>query len=217
MSTARLLIGLIILAAIATVFWHTTGNPAATPDTFDTSETTVSDGTIHFAIPRDLGLAITSEQILAKAYIPPCDEGFDYCLYYNGHAYDGTNFESAGVGIRKRLDLTSQEACLTTAPEGYERLHATTTEKSAYAMSLFAPLGDAGAGHYASGEEYRLYTAGKCYQFDTRIGETQFANYPEGSIEKFADTERESLAATLRDIVSGITLVDSDAQLTLPQ
>lgn len=181
-----------------------------------TSSASTSDGMITFSTPQDFGLATTPDQVLAKAYIPPCDQGFDYCLYYNGTAYQGTNFESAGLSIRKRPDLSSQSACLATQPQGYSGLHATSTTQTSYAMSVFGPVGDAGAGHYASGQEYRLFTNATCYQFDTRVGETQFANYPAGSITQFTDAERESMFATLRGILSNITL-PGGVTLSLPQ
>jgi hypothetical protein len=188
-----------------------------TKGTTATSTSSTSDGIITFSVPHDFALATTPEQILAKAYIPPCDQGFDYCLYYNGTAYTGSNFESAGLTIEKRLDLKTQTACLTTQPAGYSNLHATTTQQTSYSMSVMGPIGDAGAGHYASGQEYRLYTDGSCYQFETRIGETQYGNYPAGSITQFSDAERASLFATLQGILGAITLTRTGATLRLPQ
>jgi len=45
---------------------------------------TVSDGVIKISIPSsEFGLAVTPEQIMVTSYIPPCDENFDYRLYYN--------------------------------------------------------------------------------------------------------------------------------------
>src|SRR5258708_11997428 len=51
-----------------------------------------------------------------------------------------------------------------------------------YTTSVFSPIGDAAAGHYASGALYRLYLqdSSTCYEFETRLGQTQFANYPAG-------------------------------------
>jgi hypothetical protein len=140
------------------------------------------------------------------SYIPPCSEGFDYCLFRNNADYGGTNFESAGVRINMRPDLTTQAACLTTLPDGYSSMTPETHVDTGYATSVYAPLGDAGAGHYASGALYRLYQNGTCTEFETRIGETQFANYPAGSIKQFTDANRESVQAELDAFLNNITV-----------
>ncbi len=191
--------------------------PTETPST-PASDTT-SDGTISFSRPADFGLAVTMEQIPVSSYIPPCIE-FTYCLYYSGAAYVGSNFESAGLSILNRSsgpDFSTQTACLTIQPDGYSGLSPKIAHHTDYAIGVFAPIGDAAAGHYANGEEYRLFTDGKCYQFDIRIGETQFANYPAGTIKEFTASQRTALLAQLRSMVSGIKLVKSSSTLVLPQ
>jgi hypothetical protein len=170
---------------------------------------TVSDGTITISIPSsEFGLAAKKDQILVHSYIPPCDENFNYCLYYNGSAYTGTNFESAGLRIQKRDDLKTQPACLTTQLAGYNGLVPKTGSADSYATSVFSPLGDAGAGHYSSGSLYRLFYDNKCYEFQTRIGESQFANYPAGSIKEFTKTDQSAIQAKLQEILNNITLPD---------
>jgi hypothetical protein len=170
---------------------------------------TVSDGAITISVPSsEFGLATNKDQILVHPYIPPCDENFDYCLYYNGSAYTGTNFESAGLRIQKRDDLKSQSACLAVQPAGYSGLTPKTESFDSYATSVFSPLGDAGAGHYSSGELYRLFYDNKCYEFQTRIGESQFANYPEGSIKEFTKTSQSAMRLKLREILDAISLSD---------
>ncbi len=176
-----------------------TGNP--------TLEQTVSDGTITVGYPSDFGLAKNATQVLVHAYIPPCDENFDYCLYYNGAAYTGTNFESAGVRIAKRADLATASLCLQTLPNGYTSgLTPKITTGSDYQTSVFSPLGDGATGHYASGALYRLAYGSACYEFETRIGETQFANYPAGTIQEFTTADRAAVQAKLDAIATGVTL-----------
>jgi hypothetical protein len=170
---------------------------------------TVSDGTITISIPSsEFGLAVKKDQILVHSYIPPCDENFNYCLYYDGSAYKGTNFESAGLRIQKRDDLKTQSACLTTQPAGYNGLTPKTESIDSYATSVFSPLGDAGAGHYSSGSLYRLFYDNKCYEFQTRIGESQFANYPAGSIKEFTSADQSAVKLKLQEILNAITLPD---------
>lgn len=179
------------------------------------SGTTTSDGVIMFSQPENFGLAVTNEQILVDSVVPPCTSEFKYCLYYNGTEYRNTNFSSAGVSIRERTDLASENACLTTQPAGYTSLEMSTSTGDGYMMSLFAPLDDAATGSYSTGEDYRLFASSTCYEFVTRVGEIQFANAATGT-EEFTDTERQSLLDTLRSIVDGIVLEPNNTNLSLP-
>jgi hypothetical protein len=177
--------------------------------------TSLSDGTIAFDQPEDFGLAVTNDQILVTSTIPPCTEEFSYCLYYDGASYGNTNFSSAGVSLRQRADLTTEASCLATQPAGYTGLESSTSTGTGYAMSLFAPLDDAAAGSYSTGEDYRLFASSTCYQFITRVGETQFANAATGTVE-FTEAERNSLLDTLRNIVGNIRLESNDQRISLP-
>ncbi|MBX4216213.1 hypothetical protein KW797_04690, partial [Candidatus Parcubacteria bacterium] len=170
---------LAVLIAILFAVGALGGHP---PQKFD-STVTVTGRVFTFGYPSDFGLAAAPEQALIRSYIPPCDEKFDYCLYYNGKEYEGTNFESAGLRIKRRADLAGAQ-CLTAAPGGREGLSpASVKEESAYSKSVFSPLGEGAAGHTAEGALYRLSYAGECYEFEMRIGKSQFANYPAGTIK----------------------------------
>src|SRR5262245_50629843 len=58
---------------------------------------TLAGGEVSIDQPQiPWALAVSADQVLVHSYIPPCEEGFDYCIYYNGDRYVGTNFESAG-------------------------------------------------------------------------------------------------------------------------
>lgn len=166
----------------------------------------VSDGTITFTVPSDFGLAVNQEQVLVKSYIPPCDPDFDYCVYYDGTAYQGTNFDSAGIRIEKRTDLTTESSCMTTAPTGYSNFTPTSTTIGDYSVSEFTPLGNAGAGHFSTGTLYRLYYNGECYEFETRIGQSQFANYPAGSIQQFTTADESALQSEIQNFLDSIAL-----------
>lgn len=167
----------------------------------------VSDGVIAFTYdPAQFGLAVTPEQLLVSSYIPACDQGFGYCLYYNAKQYEGTNFESAGLGIVKRPNLADKQACLNAQPEGYDDLQPVVRESEGYATSMFAPLGDAGAGHYAHDRLYRLSTGASCYEFRTRIGATQFGNFPEGTIKEFTEADERVMQGELEMLVRGVML-----------
>ncbi len=171
----------------------------------------VSDGTITLVYPvTDFELATSSQQITTHSYIPPCDANFNYCLYYIGTAYQGTNFDGAGIRVEKRTDLTTQTACLTTPPTGFTNFTPTSTIAGDYAVSEFTPLGGAAAGHYSTGTLYRLEYNGACYEFETRIGQSQFANYPSGTIQQFTDADQVSLKNEIQGILNGITLSSGD-------
>jgi hypothetical protein len=171
----------------------------------------VSDGTIAFTVPTDFALATSQQQMSSRSYIPPCDPDFNYCLYYTGTAYQGTNFDSAGIRIDERTDLVTTSACLTTPPTGYANFTPTSTMAGDYSVSEFTPLGDAGAGHSAVDTLYRLSYNGACYEFETRIGQSQFANYPSGTIEQFTAADQASLRSEMQTILNGITLPSGEA------
>ncbi len=209
-----LLLGIVLLLAVA--FFsrpHNAHAPevgipvVATTGTVDVFDQHVSDGTITFGYSsKEFGLATTPEQILVHPYIPPCDTDFTYCIYFNNDTYKGTNFESAGLRIQKRTDLATSQKCLETPPEGYAEFAPSRATSINFMTSIFAPLGNGAAGHYAIGALYRLSYRNLCYEFETRIGVAQYANYPEGAIKKFTDADQESLETKLRAMLESIVL-----------
>lgn len=207
MKTRYLIIFIILMlaAAIAAVLFKKSAPPAKI---FDQS---VSDGAIAFSYPSNqFSLAITKAQILVNSYIPPCDDNFNYCIYYNGAAYKGTNFDGAGVRIQKRTDLTNESACLYTAPANFDASIKPDSTKPGgdFSSSIFSNVGSAGAGHYAVGSLYRLYVKNNssCYEFETRIGQMQFANYPPGAIAEFTAADMKNLQSELLQIISQVSL-----------
>ena len=159
-------------------------------------------GAYSFERPKDFGLAVNPQQILVKSVIPPCPEGFDYCLYYNGKKYENTNFESAGVGFYV-LKSMGEIPCFSV--EKYqgrkENLHTETINGMQF--TVFSS-GDAATGHYANDVVYQTFQNGACYQFVARIGSSQFANYDAGSIEKFDKKMEAEMRETLKEIIRGI-------------
>ena len=129
----------------------------------------VAGGELMFVRPGNFGLAVHRDQVLVRTVIPPCDESFDYCLYYFGDEFAGTNFQSAGVRIERRGDLETAEACLYTPPRGYTEFQPTVRRGEGFAVSLFAPLYDGAAGSYAEGRLYRLFLEGPQAEF--RLGQ----------------------------------------------
>ncbi len=172
---------------------------------------TASDGTVTLAIPSaSYGLATTPDQVLVHSYIPPCDQNFGYCIYYTGTAYAGTNFESSGIRMLKRADLATERVCLDTPPSGFDASMKSEhiNSSDAYSSSVFSNVGQGAAGHIASGKLYRLFVRGTntCYEFETRIGQSQYANYPAGTIKEFTTNDQAVVAADLETILEHVSL-----------
>ncbi|HVM76759.1 MAG TPA: hypothetical protein VMU07_01245 [Candidatus Paceibacterota bacterium] len=195
----------------------TTGTGAtSTPTSTLTFDQSISDGVITVSYPSaDFGLATNASQVLVHPYIPPCSAGFTYCLYYTGGAYSGTTFESAGIRIQKRTDLATQNQCLTTEPAGFG-LRPVIVTSTDYAASVFSPLGDAAAGHFANGAVYRLSYGKNCYEFETRIGESDYGNYPSGSIQQFTPDEQTAIQNELQHILGTLVVVSSGESVHFP-
>jgi len=180
--------------------------PGGTGD-ISTTEQTISDGSITIGYDGgEWGLAVRPDQILVTSYIPPCGEDFNYCFYYRGNTYSGTNFDSAGLRVLKRNDLSTEEQCLSALPDGYTNMTPQIATSTTYKTSVFSQVGDAGAGHIASGALYRVAHSNLCYEFETRIGEAQFTNFPEGTIGEFTAANKQTLEGRLLNLLKSISL-----------
>lgn len=165
-----------------------------------------TDGDITMTGAPDFSLATTATEVAEQGVIPPCNAGFDGCFTYSGAALDGTNFGSAGVRIWRRADLAAPAACLNTQPDGYQGLAVATHDGGTYATSVFAGVGDAAAGHVAEGAVYRLAYLGICWEFETRIAQTQPGNYDPGTIRPFTDADEAAVTSALRAMIDSVTL-----------
>jgi hypothetical protein len=175
----------------------------------------MAGGKLRFDRPTDFGLAVTAEQVPALSVIPPCTEGFDYCLYYNEDAYDNTNFESAGLRIERRDDLTTETSCLNTPPAGYSALTPEVRNEQSFELSTYSPIQDSATGHSSEGELYRLHFDSSCYEFETRIGVSRFENFEEGSIDEFTMPDRAELERKLRNLLQTIRFVENEDGIIL--
>lgn len=164
-------------------------------------------GELLFVRPPDFGLAVHPGQLLVTSYIPACDWTFDYCLYWLGQDLAGTNFESAGIRIERRDDLTTAEACLWEPPRGWVALEPTVRMGDGFSVSSF-DVGEAAVGHYAEGTVFRLSLDTACFELETRIAARQFHNYPEGTIREFTDDAQAALEMRLAQVLHGVRLVD---------
>lgn len=184
----------------------TAGGTAAGGDVTHATQTVTAPSGLAFSYASPYGLATSFTQVAALAVIPPCDQSFDYCVFRTQPPVANSNFESAGVAVTKRSDLTASSTCLTTPPSGYAGLHATTTPQTGYATSVFMPVGGGAAGSYASGAVYRLWYGTTCYQFETRVAEAQYANYPAGTKTLFTATARANVIRELKGILASVRI-----------
>lgn len=204
---AVLVLVLALLFSLGRIFsWP--GLPAdGQPGGVNPSDQSLVLGALTFYYPASqFSLAASGEVVGTLSYLPVCASAFDYCLYYTGGAYEGTNFEAAGIRLRARGDLASERLCLETPPAGYEagRRPDQVGSTERYSTAVFL-VSDAGAGHSASGLLHRFYTraSGECYELETRVAQTQFLNYPAGTIKEFGTTEASGLLNQLEQLVSG--------------
>jgi hypothetical protein len=171
----------------------------------------ISDGTITLNYSeKDFGLAVNQTQVPVKSYIPSCDPNFDYCFYFLPDTYKDTNFESAGLRVKKRTDLGNERVCLNTPKEGFDATIKPdkTRSENEFSSSVFGNVGDAAAGHYSEGKLYRLFVRSNssCYEFETRIGQSRFENYPAGTITEFTASEKADVENNLNTVIIGISL-----------
>ena len=207
-----LVLALLVVAGLAFIYYTSappmptaiSSGTTASPNGPAAQSVTLPGGIISFRFPAAYGLAVSPEQVLVRSYIPPCDAPFDYCLYRTATDYASTTFESAGIRILARSDLKTEKACLTAKPTGFTSIRSTTASTTSYGAAAFGPLSGAAMGHYASGALYRLYASGTCTEFETRIGESQYANYPPGAIGQFTAADRAAVANELAGILGSV-------------
>ncbi|MGD9738901.1 MAG: hypothetical protein AB7U48_05855, partial [Bauldia sp.] len=169
---------------------------------------TVTVGGITLRYPSLFVLAESAEEVATQGVIPPCDPDFGACLYYAAETYADTNFESAGLRIQERTDLATEEACVSEQPEGYTGLTPTIRREPGYVVATFTDLGDAGAGHFTQDTLYRVVGEGACYEFTTRIGQTQLGNYTPGTIKPFTDGDAATVQGLFAAILNSATLAN---------
>ena len=214
-------VGVIIVIILGLGIWLVRDNSdqaEVTPSPSPAVNYTVSMADISFTYEGAEGfdLAEIPGQVLVSSYIPPCDIPFNYCLYYRGDKYKDTNFDSAGLRISNRSDLSTSARCLNTPPAGYT-LRPKIRQGEGYSTSLFAPLGNAATGHLSEGEIYRLSVGGACYEFEARIGTSQITNYEPGTVKEFTEGDRASILVQLRNMLRQITITATDATVIFPE
>lgn len=182
--------------------------PSTVSDAAPDTTLSLAGGAVTLQYPNQFSLAKAGEDVRASSTIPPCDEGFEYCLYLPQGAYVGTNFRAAGMAVRPRDDLSAPMSCLLAQPPGYESLQPGLVvdqgEPTNASTARFGNLMDGAAGTYATGEVRRLWAAGACYDFTVRVVESQFGNYTPGTIKEFTSEDREAVLDEFFGVLGGL-------------
>ena len=185
---------------------------SASADTVDTT-LVLAGSEVLISYPQGFGLATTSGQLPAASQIPPCDDGFDYCIYLDPAEFEGTNFSSAGVRIQQREDLSTEADCVLTQPSGYSDLLPIIAGASDFATTMYQAVGQGAAGQVSEGSLGRLYYDSACFEFETRIAYAQFSNFPAGAVREFDAGARQATVDRLLSVLDGVTLPDGRAGL----
>ena len=188
------------------------GDPSPV-DTQDDTTLALADSAVLITYPDGFDLAVTPEQVLVDSQVPPCDEGFDYCIYLHADEFADTNFSSAGLGIVARDDLTNEASCMLQQPDGYVDLVPIVAGASDYATTMYHGVDQGAAGHHSSGSVGRLYYDSACYEFETRVAQAQLSNFPSGAVQEFDEADEEATAARLMSVMARVTLPDGRSSL----
>ncbi|MFH1192719.1 MAG: hypothetical protein V1656_00130 [Candidatus Jorgensenbacteria bacterium] len=151
---------------------------------------------------EDMAFVADKEKIQLSGYVPLCDpETSLACVVYPESLLPGRNFQGGGVAVGVLNDRKDEAACLALQNEmGAEApVLIGGREFSAYRFS------DAAMSHQSSGENYRAFANGRCYQISTRINTTTFEVYEAGTIARFTDAERAAVAQKLQDVAMSFT------------
>lgn len=154
---------------------------------------TLGGGAVTLVVPGDLALAASGDPLLGTASVPPCDPGFEYCLYQPPGSFGGTNFHSAGMAMRVRPELNAGPACLLVAPAGHPAVRPAMIVEpdgpEAADTARYVGLSGEEEGRYVTSEVRRLHVGGTCYEFVLRVVETQFDDGG-GMVEAFTAADR---------------------------
>ncbi len=172
---------------------------------------------MSIAVPPGLALAVRSDQLLAAGTPPPCDAGFDYCLYLRD-APPAPHVRSAGLTVNAREDLRAQTSCLLAQPRGWRDLQPGvllgpdvlggepgTVPTDRLGSSRFGDVGQGAAGSYTLGEVLRLFDGERCWEFETRLGLARPQEPPSGAAASAEEAEVE-LLALLASALQSVTL-----------
>lgn len=147
--------------------------------------------------PEGFELAVDGAQLAQAQAGGACGDGFEYCIYPASRA---AGVVSAGLGVSRRTDLTSEADCVLDPTAEFTGNLPQVAGGGDHAIATFGWMeGDVAQGSSAT-ELRRLYFGGACFEFVTHV--------VAGSRE-VAAAEGSQLAA----IVEGVALPDGRSGL----
>ena len=120
-------------------------------------------------------------EITSRSYIPVCNDNAVDCFVYDGHEYEGTNFEGAALSVNVLRDRRTEQDCSKIDVGPYPIKTKTINGiRFYYGMAV-----DAGLGHRGGGPKYRAFYDKVCFELAANISEASFANFDPGTMKKF--------------------------------
>ena len=161
--------------------------PAAEPAT--STPQVYTNAALGFSLTYPSNVMLTEDKIAMQlsGYIPVCDpETAVACFTYGKDQLPGTNFENAAFSVHVLSTLKTEAKCQA-AGNGEQADGSATIGGVSFRKFAF---GDAAMGHQLSGENYRVFRNGSCFQLSTDIFTSTYENYPAGTLARFTDQER---------------------------
>ena len=127
------------------------------------------------------------QDMAMSGYIPVCDpDTAVVCFPYGKDQLPGTNFEGSAFSVHLLTALGTEAKC-DAAGNGEQADGSATVGGISFRKFAF---GDAAMGHQLSGENYRYFRNGDCFQLSTDVFTSTYENFPAGTITRFTDEDR---------------------------
>lgn len=157
---------------------------------------TYTNATFGFTLdyPENIVPTEDKQDMAMSGYLPVCDpDTAVVCFPYGKELMPGKNFDNAAFSVHVLSKLKTEDKCLALG-NGEEADGTATIGGTPY--KKFAS-GDAAMGHQLSGENYRAFRNGNCFQLSTAVFTTTYENYPPGTLERFTDQDRANVQHVL--------------------
>jgi len=179
----------------------TVPTPPAPPTPAANAPKVYSNAALGFTVAYSDPIIPTEDKqdMALSGYIPVCDpDTAIVCFPYGKDQLPGKNFDNAAFSVHVLAGVKTEAKCEAVGngeqADGAATIGGLSFKKFAY--------GDAAMGHQLSGENYRYFRSGTCFQLSTDIFTSTFENYPTGTLERFTDADR----AMVQHVLDGMLL-----------
>lgn len=143
-------------------------------------ERSISDRTVRMFYTKEYSLASYLYEVPTQFLSSPCAEGFLYCVYYVGSAYDQSNFDSAGFSMIRFPDMFEYmmpSDCVT------DKANHTDSYTAGGDVARIESYPD----HTVTTHSHRLLVGNNCYEFVSRISVRNDQEFDSADLEKTFD------------------------------